>query len=261
MKLSNNNFNLILSGGAALGYAHIGVCEYLEEFKIKPKSYHGVSMGAIVASVEALTLSREEKNSIYTQISDIFKWLSFNLTSSLISIKKIEKMVSAIFGSMDFNDLETELFIGATDYKTGDFVSFSKKNNILIKDALLASMAVPGVFPPRTIKEGVYVDGYISSNLPLASVENNLPNLVVNVTGKNSFKELSSSKLLDLSLLKNLERSIRILIYNQTKMALNFWDKEYILIEPKLFDYKTTHFYKFSQIKEKGYEEAKKILL
>jgi len=252
---------LVLSGGAALGYAHIGVCEFLDEYNLTPRNYYGVSMGAIVASIEALALTPKEKKQIYKDIRNIFKWLSFNLTSSLISFKKIEKIVDAIFGSLRFSDLEKALYIGATDYKTGEYVTFSKEHNTLIKEALLASMAVPALFPPKEIEKRVYVDGYISSNLPLPSIKNEYVNLIVNVTGKNSFKKLSSSKLLSLSLLKNLERSIRILMYNQTKMALEHFSKEYILLEPKLSSFKTTHFYKFSQIKAKGYEEAKKILL
>ncbi len=62
-------------------------------------------------------------------------------------------------------------------------------------------------------------DGYVSSNLPLQSVDNNLINLIVNVTGKRAFKNLSDNELNSLSILGNLERSIRILIYNQTKVA------------------------------------------
>ena len=261
MKIKSNNFNLVLGGGAALGYAHIGVCSFLNEHNLTPKSYHGVSMGALVASIEALGLDYKEKEKIYTQMSSIFKWFSFNLTSSLISFKKIEKIIDSIFGSLSFSDLEKELFIGATNYKSGEYVTFSKENNTLIKDALLASIAVPALFPPKEIGDEVYVDGYISSNLPLASINNDLINVVVNVTGKNSFKKLSSKKLLKLNIFKNLERSIRILIYNQTKMALEGFEKEYILLEPKLFSFKTSHFHKFFKIKQKGYEEAKKILV
>ncbi len=260
MKLKSNLFNLVLSGGAALGYAHIGVCEFLNEHNLKPKNYYGVSMGAIVASIEAINITQEEKIKIYLTISKLFKWFSFNLTNSLISFKKIEKIINNIFGNMTFEELNN-LYIGATNYKTGEYVTFCRDNNCLIKDAILASMSVPAIFPPKQINNEIYVDGYISSNLPLESINNNLLNLIVNVTGKNSFKKLSNKELLSLSLFKNLERSIRILIYNQTKSELNKFKKSYILIEPKVFEYKTSQFFKFNKIKAKGYEEAKKILL
>jgi NTE family protein len=261
MTLENKKFNLLLSGGAALGYAHIGVCDFLQERALAPYSYHGVSMGALVASVEALDISLEEKKKIYKEISSIFKWLSFSFSRSLISFKKIEKIVDSIFKNSTFKDISTPLYIGVTEYSSGEYISFSKENNVLIKEALLASIAVPALFPPVKINSSVFVDGYISSNLPLYSVDNDYINIVVNVTGKNSFYKYSSSKLLELSLFKNLERSIRILIYNQTKLALSQWKKAYILLEPELFAFKTTHFYKFSQIKAKGYKEAKKILV
>ena len=69
MKLKNREFNLILSGGAALGYAHIGVVDWLYENALEPASYHGVSMGAIVASIEALDISHNRKQELY---SDVF---------------------------------------------------------------------------------------------------------------------------------------------------------------------------------------------
>jgi NTE family protein len=137
---------------------------------------------------------------------------------------------------------------------------FNKKNDVKVVDAVLASMAVPAVFPPREIDGKLYVDGYLSSNLPLTSVNNDFLNIIVNVTGKNSFKKYSVEKLKELSIFSNLERSIRILIYNQTKKFLDEFDKEFILIEPDVSEYKTSHFHKFKEIKEIGYKTAKAIL-
>ena len=260
MQILNGEFNLILSGGAALGYAHIGVVDWLYEKSLLPASYHGVSMGAIVASIEALDTPHSHKQELYNEVFSSLSWIRPKLNGSLISTSKIEQILDEIFGSLRFSDLKKDLNIIATNYHNGELTIFNKSNNILIKDAILASMAVPALFPPRLIESVMYVDGYLSSNLPLASVNNNLLNLIVNVTSNKSFMHLNAKEIKELSIFANLERSIRELIYNQTKAAINSFNKPYILLEPDVSGFKTSHFHKFKEIKKIGYNSAKKVL-
>ena len=234
--------------------------KYLDEINLAPSTYHGVSMGAIVASIEALNLKPSKKHFLYDSVFNSLKWIRPKFNGSLISTSKIEAILDDIFSNLRFSDLEKELNIIATNYHSGKLTIFNKDNNIKIKDAILASIAVPALFPPKKIDNEYFVDGYISSNLPLQSINNNLINLVVNVTGKNSFKRLNAKEIEELSILGNLERSIRILIYNQTKMALKEFNKEYILLEPDVSSFKTSSFLKYTKIKQIGYIEAKKIL-
>jgi len=260
MQLKGSNFNLILSGGASLGYAHIGVVDWLYQKDLKPTTYHGVSMGAIVASIEALDTPHSYKQKLYNEVFSSLSWIRPKLNGSLISTSKIEEILDDIFGSLKFRDLKKDLNIIATNYHNGELTIFNKKNNILIKDAILASMAVPALFPPKLIDNIMYVDGYLSSNLPLASVNNSLLNLIVNVTSNKSFKQLNTKELTELSIFANLERSIRELIYNQTKIAIDNFNKPYILLEPDVSNFKTSHFHKFKEIKQIGFKEAKRIL-
>ncbi len=260
MKLQNEYFNLLLGGGAALGYAHVGVLEYLHEKQLTPHSLHGVSMGAIIAAVMALDGDFEQKRALFEKVFNSLSWIKIQLSGSLVSTEKIERMLLDIFGSIKISHLSKELYIQATDYQSGELVLFDRQNDVKVVDALLASMAVPALFPPHEIKGHLYVDGYLSSNLPLNGVQNEFPNLVVNVTGERAFKKSSIKQLQELSLLGNLERSIRILIYNQTHTALKHFDKPYILLEPDLSDFKTSHFKKYDAIKQKGYEAAKEVL-
>ena len=169
-------------------------------------------MGALVASVEALDISKYERKKIYENVFTSLSWIRPKLNGSLISTSKIEQILNEIFGNLKFSDLKKELHVTATNYHNGNLEVFNKEYNIQIKDALLASMAVPALFPPKEIDNIMYVDGYLSSNLPLHSINNNLPNLIVNVTSKNSFENLNSKKINELSIFNNLERSIRILI-------------------------------------------------
>ena len=260
MKLQNDHFNLLLGGGAALGYAHIGVLEYLHEKKLLPATYHGVSMGAIIAAVMALEGDFIRKRELFGEVFSSLSWIKLQIGGSLINTEKIEKMLFDIFDDRKISELPKELCIQATDYQSGKAILFGRENDVRVVDALLASMAVPALFPPHEIEERLYVDGYLSSNLPLMGITNDLPNLIVNVTGAKAFKKSSVDRLKELSILGNLERSIRILIYNQTHTALKHFQKPCILIEPELSDFKTSHFKKYEAIRQKGYEAAKEVL-
>ncbi len=249
-------FNLSLSGGAALGYAHIGVLEYLYELNLSPKAIYGVSMGAIVGAVEALDIPNSKKIETFNKAFNTLKWIKPSFNGSLISTKKIEKMLKEIFGTLKFSNLKKDLHIGATNYHNGNLTIFNKKNDIYIVDAILASMAVPSIFPPRYIQNIAFVDGYLSSNIIVNRDDKTIYNLVVNVTGKGSFKELTTNEIKNLNIFNHLERSIRELIYNQTKNTLKDIDN-LILIEPKVSDYKTFSFNKYQEIKEIGKIAAK----
>jgi NTE family protein len=217
-------------------------------------------MGAIVTSIAALNISHKAKIKMFDEVFTSLKWVKLSFFKNLISTEKIEKILTEIFKDKTFLDLDTELFISATNYHTGKQVIFSRQNNIKIVDAVLASMAVPALFEPRLINNQYFVDGYLSANLPLNSVNNDLFNIIVNVTGKNSFKKLTVAQIDNLTLLGNLERSIRELIFNQTNNDLKHFNKPYLLIEPHLEEFKTSHFLRYKKIKQRGYEEEKKCI-
>lgn len=259
MPLQKDKFNLILSGGGALGYAHIGVIQFLHELELTPASLHGVSMGAIVASVYALPLSHEKKMAIFYEFFSIFKWLKFSWGGGkLVSNKKIYHILDHLFGSQRFSDLEQNLSILATNYDTGEATLFNKtNNNVLIKDAIMASMAIPAIFEPVKIDGVYYVDGYLSQNLPLMGIDNTLHNLLVNVTGSQSYKHFQEDEVSGISMIGNIERSVRILMSNQSKCILENFEHPYTLLEPQVSKYKTSHFHKIDAIMKTGYEEAR----
>lgn len=259
--MTSDAFNLVLSGGGALGYAHIGVMERLYELQRHPSSLHGVSMGAIVAAVYALGISYEKKITLFEKFFSIAKWLRISFEKgNLVSSDKIEDILDEVFENRDFNALPTDLNILATDYNTGDAVIFNKKNNVPIKTAILASISIPSIFRPVHINGKYYVDGYLSENLPLSSIQNGLESIVVNVTGRNAFAPLQEDAITGLSLVGNLERSVRIIMYNQARSALEKLRTPYVLIEPDVAHFKTSHFLKMDAIRAAGYKAAKAAL-
>ncbi len=248
-----SNFSLVLSGGGALGIAHLGVIEDLENLKISPNEIVGTSMGGIIGACVAIGLKEKEIYQLFVDFSSIFNWVKFSIHgNSVVKSSKIEKIFTNIFGSLKIKDTKIPLKIVTTNLSNGNIKVFDKKSNIYIKDALLATMAIPGIFEEQIISNITYVDGFLSENLAItqASLYNIL---AVDVLGKNSFMVDTPNNFLKIqNVFDMLEKSLRLLIYNQTKANLTRIKKNVLLIEPSTKKYKTFHFHKYKEIKQLG---------
>jgi len=249
------NFSLVLSGGGALGIAHLGVLDDLEEYKLFPSEIIGTSMGGIIGAGIAIGMKEKDIFEIIKEFSNVFNWIKFSLSgNAIIKTDKIEKIFDLIFGNKKIKDTTVPLKIIATNLRTTECKVFTKDDDILIKDALLATMAIPGVFEEKEINNEIYVDGFLTQNLGVK--EASLDNIIaVDVLGKNSFStSLPRNSIKTKNVLDMFEKSLRILIYNQTKQSINNLDKNkrLILLEPDTKKYKTYHFHKYKEIKECG---------
>ena len=161
MKSINNladDFTLVLSGGGALGIAHLNVLRQLNDNNLQPKEIIGTSMGAILGSCYALNYSDKEIYQFIESFSSIFKWGKISFShGSLLSTDKIAELFEVLFGNKKISDTPIDLKIVATDFNTGKAKVFDKKTNISIKDAVLASMAIPGIFPPVKINNNLFL--------------------------------------------------------------------------------------------------------
>ncbi len=251
--LNKDIFSLVLSGGGALGIAHLGVLADLEKKLLKPKEIVGTSMGGIIGASFAIGMS---ENDIYKQIkllSSVSKWISFSFSgNSIVKNDKIKTIFEDIFEDRKMKDTKIPLKLIATNLKNGDKKVFDCKDDIYIKDAVLATMAIPGIFEEHVVKNEVYVDGFLCENLGLneASYEQVL---AVDVLGKNSFdKDLPENFFKTNNVLDMLEKAMRLIIYNQSKTQIKNSKKKIILIEPKTKKYKTFHFHKVDEIRSLG---------
>ncbi|MFK5986911.1 MAG: patatin-like phospholipase family protein [Pseudomonadota bacterium] len=245
------DFSLVLSGGGALGIAHLNVLRALDESNLKPKEIIGTSMGAILGSCYALNYSDQEIYQFIKNFSNIFKWgkISFS-NGSLLSTDKIADLFSLLFADKKIAETAIELKIVATDFNTGKAEVFDKNSDISIKHAVLASMAIPGIFPPVKINNNFYVDGFISSNLPVEFAQYDSI-LACNVLGKNSFNSYQEKDYQFFghtkAVLGMLERSLRLFMYNKAQEPLHN-KSGVVLIEPKVAQFKTFDFNKYERI-------------
>ncbi|SFV57823.1 UPF0028 protein YchK [hydrothermal vent metagenome] len=252
-RLSEVDFSLVLSGGGALGVAHLGVVHDLESEGIVPSEIVGTSMGGIIGACMAIGMSESE---IYEQIdgfAGITNWIKFSFSgNAIIDNDKIADIFGLIFKDLKMRDTKIPLKLITTNLLNGEKRVFDAKDDLYIKDVVLATMAIPGIFDEHIIDGGIYGDGFLCENLGVSEASYD-DVLAVDVLGHNSFdKEMPNNFFKTSNVLEMFERSIRLLILNQSKTHISNSDRDIYLLEPDTREYKTFDFHKVDEIRELG---------
>ncbi|HHD78258.1 MAG TPA: patatin-like phospholipase family protein [Epsilonproteobacteria bacterium] len=252
-EIKNNNFSLVLSGGGALGIAHLGVLHDLEQHNLMPAEIVGTSMGGIIGACVAVGMSEAE---IYKEIeafSSVSKWIKFSFSgNAIVDNVKIEAIFNRIFANKKMKDTNIPLKLIATNLYNGHKRVFTNQDDVYIKDAVLATMAIPGVFDEHIIEGKTYGDGFLCENLGVKeAIHDDV--LAVDVLGENAFeKALPDNFFKTANVLEMLEKSMRLLIYNQSQTHIKNSKNNIYLIEPVTREYTTFSFHKHAQIRALG---------
>jgi NTE family protein len=164
----NFKIGLILSGGGARGFAHLGVIKALNENGIFPDLVSGTSAGAIVGSLYADGYSPDEILKIMNPGNRLQYFSPVVPKGGLMQISGLEKILRENLRAKSFSDLKIPLFVCATDLNNGKAVYFSEGELIM---PVLASASIPVLFRPIVIDKVQYVDGGVLDNMPIKPVE------------------------------------------------------------------------------------------
>lgn len=161
---------IALGGGMARGFAHIGVLNTLNKHGIFPSIVSGTSIGAVVgASYLAGKLNEFEKWSTSLNRMKILSYLDFRVRSAgLIGGKRLMATLHQHFKDMDVEDLPHPFITIASDLVTGHEVWIRKGNLI---EAIVASFALPGVFPPVERNGRFLIDGALVNPCPVSACQ------------------------------------------------------------------------------------------
>jgi NTE family protein len=197
-----------------------------------------------------------KEEDIYKHIQSfagIFNWIKFSFSgNAIIHNDKLAKIFEHIFKDKKMRDTSIPLKLIATDLLKGDKKVFDASDDVYIKDAVLCTMAIPGVFEEHSIEGKTYGDGFLCENLGISEASFNTV-LAVDVLGKNAFEETMPNNFFKTAnVLEMFERSIRLLIYNQSRTYLDHSNKQIYLIEPKTRGYRTYQFHKHQEIRSLG---------
>jgi len=251
--LQTNDFTLVLSGGGALGIAHLGVLHDLEKEQLVPREIVGTSMGGIIGACLSVGLKEEEIYEHIKSFAGILNWIKFSFSgNAVVDNEKVAKIFDGIFQDKKMKDTTIPLKLIATNLLNGDKKVFDASDDVYIKDAVLCTMAIPGVFEEHVIEGETYGDGFLCENLGIGEASLNTL-LAVDVLGKNAFEETMPDNFFKTAnVLEMFERSIRLLIYNQSKTHIVNSGKDVYLIEPETKGYKTFQFHKYEEIRDLG---------
>jgi NTE family protein len=164
--LTGRGVGLVLSGGGARGFAHIGIVKALREANIPIDLVGGTSMGAILGAGVSLCWTIDELTDRFRRsFVDAKPLRDYTLPFvSLVSGRKVTRLLQHAFGDVTIEDLPLDFFCVSSNLSTGH--SEVHRRGELWR-WLRASVAIPGVLPPVVHKGELLVDGGTMNNLPV----------------------------------------------------------------------------------------------
>ena len=159
-------FGLALGGGAARGFAHVGVIQVLEEAGLRPDLVVGTSAGSVVAALYASGKTGAQLQQVAETMEEatITDWTVPLLGRGMMRGDALARYVNSKTGGQRIEDFKMPLGIVATDLHTGQGVLFQRGD---VGTAVRASSSVPSVFEPVRIGNREFVDGGLVSPVPV----------------------------------------------------------------------------------------------
>lgn len=270
--LLDERYGLVLGGGGARGFAHIGVIKALEEENVPIDVIGGTSMGAFVGALYAKQLGYVD---VYTQSkkiskigSSLFSFL-FDITwpfASLFSGKSFERCLKSIFKKDQIQDFWLEYYCVTTNLKN---IEQSVHFNGSAFKYVRSSMAVAGLVPPVFYKDEILCDGAYVNNVPtdvMSSLDvKNIISVrvcrdfdqdVCKYDSKSGLVLLFKKLFLSRPYLSLIETMYRLSFLSSNK-RLGLISDQSLLIFPDLGSYNPSDFHKFDEIVACGYQTAK----
>ncbi len=269
---------LVLSGGGAKGFAHIGVLKVLEEAGVKVDYIGGTSMGAIVGGIYAAGYNAAQVDSIFkaTNFDELLNdyiprasknfyekrndevyalVLPFNkfkigipeaLSKGIYNFNLLSKLTRNVRHVRDFNQLPTPFLCIGSNIETGKQVILNKGN---LAQAMLISAAFPSLFSPIELNGELLVDGGVTNNYPVDEIKALGADVIIGVDVQD-----------DLLKKKGLNDATKILVqitnlHSIEKMKKNIKNTD-IYIKPDIKQYGVISFDDGKEIIIKGEEAA-----
>jgi NTE family protein len=239
---------LVLGGGSAKGFAHVGVIRILEQEKIPISMIVGTSVGSLIGSM-------------YAANPDSFQleWLAFKidrndiLDFSIVYSKlgpvqgvKLEAFLDQNVKVKKVEDTKIPFYPVATDLNTGETVTLDRGS---LAKAVHASAAIPGVFTPVQFGSRTLVDGGVTDNVACDIARAKGADIVIAVNLSKDVKNYQIDSLVDI-----MAQSIAIMMHRSTKGRFSPDD---VLIEPDTKGISMFDFTQKKQLMEEGIKSAR----
>ena len=271
---------LVLSGGGAKGFAHVGVLKEIDKAGIQIDYIGGTSMGAIIGALYAMGYSGIQIEEIVKETdfigilrdqlprssSTFFEKeygentaITLPVNKGTISLPKavskgqnmlnlLTELFAPIQGITDFSKLQTPFFCIATNVETGGEVLLEKGS---LPIAVRASGSFPTLLNPVELNNKLLIDGGVSNNFPIDIMRSKNMDIIIGVDAQGKLFE--KDKLTSAISILNQIISYQMYAKNNEEK-----DKLDVYIHPEIYNYNVVDFDKKDEILEKGEIEAKK---
>jgi len=164
---NRNKIGLVLGGGGARGFFHMGVIKGLQEMGVKINEISGTSIGAIVGLMYAADPNIDfEKEASELNFSKLIQSVILGMNKKPDGI--LEKFLKNYIKADHFDDLKIKMRFNATDINNNKEIIFEKGK---IFPGVIASISIPGVFPPLKYHDEFLVDGGVVNNVPASLIK------------------------------------------------------------------------------------------
>jgi len=249
MSKKQYKIGLVLSGGGARGFAHLGLLQALNDAGIYPDVISGTSAGAIVGVLYADGYSPRDIIKLLNSGSRLDFMRPSLPREGLLQLNGISKILKTNLRAKTFKELKIKLFVAATDLNNGKAVYFSEGE---LLDPVIASASIPILFQPVIINKILYVDGGVLDNLPLIPIENKCKILIGSFVNPVGYREKISG------LINIAERTFML---SMSKEIIEKAKKFDLFVAPlELKNYKILDPEKAEELFNVGYKAAKEKL-
>jgi NTE family protein len=260
---------LVLGGGGLKGFAHLGVLRALEEIGVTPVLYAGSSIGALVSAARALGKGVEElvEHAVRLRRRDLFRINHFGMllermrAPSIYLEQPLRDMIGTVVPHVRFDERDVPVFVNTVDVERGTQVIWGLPGHrdVYIDDAVYASCALPGFFPPGRVDGRVCIDGGTLDNLPVSVVGDRVDAIIAVDVGSSDLPHLEN--VADEGFASIYMRAATVMMHELQGAALARWaGAPMILVRPRVAHFGWFAFDHTAEMIELGYRAARDVL-
>jgi NTE family protein len=242
---------LVLGGGAARGFAHVGVIRALEQEKIPIDMIVGTSVGSLIGAIYASDMNSFdlEWTAFALEKDDVFDYAILSALTSMGPVKgdKLEEFVRNKVPAANIENLKLPFAAVATDLNRGTRVVLDRGP---VAKAVRASSAIPGVFNPVELQGRLLVDGGVVDNIPIAVAREKGADIVIAVDISENVANFNITNVVDV-----MVQAVAIIMNENTKLKKKDAD---VLIAPAVGNVAMLDFTQKKRCMQAGIEAAQR---
>lgn len=270
MSADRPRIGLVLGGGGLKGFAHIGILEVLHAAGIAPVLMAGSSIGSLIASAYTLgtPVAKLRERALSLRRKDLFRVNASGFARGLLkspsfyAAEPLQALIAGVIPDRRFDQLSNPLLVNTVDLERGMQLVWGSPGfrNASIREAVYASCALPGFFPPGVVSGRVCVDGGTVDNMPVTASCEGIDLLIAVDVGNSEVEH--AADVTQEGIASIFMRSATLMMRTLQRAPLTNWNGHppLVLIRPHVSRYGWFNFDKIPTLISAGAQAAEEAL-